>query len=51
MAGKPTVKIYGIIAQGIVEFDVTFHETYGIDQTSDGGDNAAVPNKSVSTRF
>ena len=33
--GKFAVTIYYIIAKGIVEFNVAFHETYGIDKTRD----------------
>lgn len=34
VARKLTVKVYCIVAQVIVEFNVAFHETYSIDQTS-----------------
>lgn len=41
------VKVYREIARVIAEHDITLHETYGIDQTSEGGYNTASARESV----
>lgn len=41
MVRKLAVKVDCVIAHIIVEFDVAFHETYGVDQTGGRGDNTA----------
>ena len=49
IARKLAVKVYRIIAKGIVEFNVTLHVAYCEDQTSDGRDNTASAKESVSS--
>ena len=46
-ARRLAVKVYREIAQVIAELGITQHETYGIDQTRNGGYNTASAKESV----